>query len=205
MKLGKIGLKGVKWKWVPRIIAVWVAMYVVGTGVSIWSYGERDEKQEADVIIVLGAAAYEGEVSPVFRERLNHGVRLYEEGYAEKMILTGGVGEGNEYSDAYMAKQYVVGLGVPEEAVLLEEKSTITQENLENAKELMDSCSYRTAIIVSDPLHMKRSMLIAEDCGITAYSSPTPTTRYQSMKSKFPFLAREEFFYIGYRIYRIFK
>lgn len=76
---------------------------------------------------------------------------------------------------------------------------------LENAKELMDRCSYSTAIIVSDPLHMKRSMLIAEDCGIAAYSSPTPTTRYQSMKSKFPFLAREEFFYIGYRIYRIFK
>lgn len=210
MKLEKIkwkgiGLKKIKWKWVLGFIGVWLCIYVVGTGISIWSYGEVDEKQKADVIIVLGAAAYGGEVSPVFKERLNHGIRLYEKGYAQKMILTGGVGEGNEYSDAYIAKQYVVGQGVPEEAVLLEEKSVITQENIENAKEIMDSCSYRTAIIVSDPLHMKRSMLIAGDCGISAYSSPTTTTRYQTMKSKLPFLLREEFFYIGYQIYRIFK
>lgn len=68
----------------------------------------------------------------------------------------------------------------------------------------MDSCSYSSAIIVSDPLHMKRAMLMAKDCGIEAYSSPTPTTRYRTLRSKLPFLAREEFFYIGYRLVRIF-
>lgn len=68
----------------------------------------------------------------------------------------------------------------------------------------MESNSYHTAIIVSDPLHMKRAMLMAKDYGIEAYSSPTPTSRYVSLKSKLSFLAREEFFYIGYRVYRIF-
>lgn len=51
---------------------------------------------------------------------------------------------------------------------------------------------------------MKRAMLMAKDCGIEAYSSPTPTTRYRTLRSKLPFLAREEFFYIGYRLVRIF-
>ncbi|MBY2477640.1 hypothetical protein KWV16_12200 [Clostridioides difficile] len=69
----------------------------------------------------------------------------------------------------------------------------------------MNENSYHTAIIVSDPLHMKRAMLMANDYEIEAYSSPTPTTRYISLKSKLPFLAREEFFYIGYRIYRNFQ
>ena len=68
----------------------------------------------------------------------------------------------------------------------------------------MDAHQLETAIIVSDPLHMKRAMLLAEDAGITAYSSPTPTTRYISMRTKIPFLARETFYYIGYQWYRLF-
>ena len=94
--------------------------------------------------------------------------------------------------------------GITESVILLEEKSTITQENIENAKKIMDDNCYNTAIIVSDPLHMKRAMLMTADYGIKAYSSPTPTSRYITVKSKVLFLAREEFFYIGYRVYRIF-
>ena len=89
--------------------------------------------------------------------------------------------------------------------LLIEEKSTITEENLEFAKEIMDANGFKTAIIVSDPLHMKRAMLMAKDYGITAYSSPTPTTMYKSLRSKLPFLLREEFFYIGYCIVRFFR
>ncbi|HIX48720.1 MAG TPA: YdcF family protein [Candidatus Mediterraneibacter caccavium] len=51
---------------------------------------------------------------------------------------------------------------------------------------------------------MKRAMMLAEDAGITAYSSPTPTTRYVSLRTKIPFLARETFYYIGYKWYRVF-
>lgn len=68
----------------------------------------------------------------------------------------------------------------------------------------MEQNGYDTAIIVSDPLHMKRALLLARDAGIKGYSSPTPTTRYQSLKTKMPFLAREVFFYVGYKWYRLF-
>ena len=101
--------------------------------------------------------------------------------------------------------QYVISRGIPKEDVLMEETSSITQENLENAKELMDQNDYRQALIVSDPLHMKRAMLLAEDAGIQAFSSPTPTTMYHSLKTKIPFAARELFYYIGYQWYRIFR
>ena len=121
----------------------------------------------------------------------------------DALIFTGGIGEGNGRSDAWVAGQYAIEQGVPEADILLEEKSTITQENIANAKKIMDEKGYRTAIIVSDPLHMKRAMLMARDYGIEAYSSPTPTSRYISLKTKIPFLAREEFFYIGYKVYRM--
>jgi len=185
-------------------ILLLIVIYLVANAISIWKYGETDEKKKADVAIVLGAATANSELSPVFRERINHGIWLYENGYVGALIITGGISKGNDVSDAYVAKQYAVAEGISEEVIFIEEKSTITQENIKYAKQIMDDNGFSSAIIVSDPLHMKRAMLMAEDYGITAYSSPTPTTRYVSIKNKIQFLAREEFFYIGYKIYRIF-
>lgn len=183
----------------------WVSIiYILLTTASICIYSTRDEKQNADAAIILGASASESGVSPVYRERLNHGIWLYENGYVEAMIVTGGVAAGNTMSDASIAKQYLVQQGIPEKDIYLEELSTITQENLFYAKEIMDANAFENAIIVSDPLHMKRAMLMAFDCGIEAYSSPTPTSMYRSLKTKIPFLCREEFFYVGYRAYRLF-
>jgi uncharacterized SAM-binding protein YcdF (DUF218 family) len=186
--------------WMMLAVALWGAV----SAVQIWMFGNTDEKRSSDVIIVLGAAVNGEKPSPVFRERLNHGIRLYRNGYAGKLILTGGVSDGNTKSDARIAAEYAKALGIPEEDILLEEYSTITQENIRNAKEMMDAHGFSSAILVSDPLHMKRAMCMAADYGMDAVSSPTPTTRYQSLKTKFPFLARETFFYLGYRIVRIF-
>jgi len=184
------------------LILFLLLLYLVGNIISICNYSTKDEKRKADVAIVLGAATYNGEVSLVYQERLNHGVTLYKQGYVGKMIVTGGVGDGNTESDALAAKEYLVAQGIPAADILEENKSTITQENLENSKVIMNVNGYQTAIIVSDPLHMKRSMLLAKDAGIVAYSSPTPTTKYVSLWTKIPFLAREVFFYVGYKWWR---
>ena len=181
------------------ILAVMIAT------VRIVQYGKVDEKMHCDVAIILGAATTDGEVSPVYRERINHSIWLYKNGYVDYLIMTGGVGEGNETSDAFAAKQYAIEKDVPEQVILIEEQSTITEENLDYAKAIMDAHSMDTAIIVSDPLHMKRAMLMANGYGITAYSSPTPTTMYRSAKTQLPFLAREVFFYIGYSVVRLFR
>ena len=99
-------------------------------------------------------------MSPVFRERINHGIQLYREGYVDKILLTGGKAKDNAHSDAYVAMQYVLLQGIPREDILLEEESTITRENLDNAIAIMEKAGFHSAIIVSDPLHMKRAMLM---------------------------------------------
>lgn len=176
--------------------------YFLITAASICIYATRDEAREADVAIVLGASVMSKGVSPVFQERLNHSITLYENGYIDAIIVTGGVGKGNIRSDASVAKDYLVSQNIPKEKIFLEEQSTITQENLKYSKDIMNEKGFETAIIVSDPLHMKRALLMAKDYGIQAYSSPTPTTMYRSLKTQIPFLAREAFFYVGYRVYR---
>ena len=180
-----------------------VILYALFCAGSIVLYAKRDDRAPADCIIVLGAGTNGTTPNAVFRERLNHAVTLYNEGYADTILLTGGYSPGNEHSDAYIAGQYLQSLGISAEAILLEEQSTITQENLEFAKEIMEDEELSTCILVSDPLHMKRSMMMAKDYEIEAISSPTPTTRYQTWRSKLPFLTRETFFYVGYQIYKI--
>ena len=176
-----------------------IIVYIIINTISIYSFSLKDQKRKADVAVILGASTSNGTVSPVYQERLNHGIYLYREGYVDKLIVTGGIGAGNDQSDAHAAKQYAVLQGIPETDILTEDTSTITQENLENSKTIMDQNEYSTAIIVSDPLHMRRAMLLAKDAGISAYSSPTQTSKYVSLKTKVPFLAREVFFYIGYK------
>ena len=185
--------------------AILLLAYLVGVAISIWSYGSVDEKRTADCAIILGAGTSCGEVSPVYRERINHGIWLYENGYVDYIIVTGGTGDGETVSDAEAARDYAISVGVPSDIIIVEVRSTITEENIENAKVIMDAYSLEDAIIVSDPLHMKRAMLMCKDYGIRAYSSPTPTSMYRSLKTKLPFLLREEYFYIGYRIARIFR
>lgn len=178
--------------------------YILYTSVSIYMYGNIDEMTKADAVIVLGAGTWGNEPSPVFKERINHGIWLYKNGYVNKLIFTGGKVENQEFSDAFIAKEYALKQSIPNEDIFIEEKSTITQENISNSVQILKDNNLSTVIIVSDPLHMKRAMLMAKDHHLTAYSSPTPTTKYVSTKSKVAFLAREVFFYIGYRFYRFF-
>ena len=198
---------GDMFKGILRITAIILCVLLLWgliSAVSIVRYAKVDERYWADTIIVLGAGTDGKEPNPVFRERLNHAVTLYEGGYSRHIILTGGLSEGNTLTDSQIAANYLTELGVPADAIHLETKSTITQENLSGARDIMYAEGMTTALVVSDPLHMKRAMLMARDCGIQPYSSPTPTTRYQTWRTRLPFLLRETFFYVGYRIYRMF-
>ena len=193
-----------KWKRVLILFLLLLFSFVLYAVFSICLYAGVDETREADVAIVLGAAVYGSEPSPVYMERINHAVLLYERGIVDKIIFTGGVAADNVRSDAAVAGAYALRQGVAADDIFLEELSSITEENLRYAKVIMVEEGFSTALIVSDPLHMKRAMFLASDVGISAYSSPTKTTRYLSLGTKIPFLARETFFYIGYLLYRIF-
>lgn len=187
------------------ILIAAIIIYIAINALSVYYYSSVDETRNADAAIVLGAAAYPHAPSPVYKERLNHAIKLFNENKVRYIILTGGYGKGNTKSDAMIGAEYIIENGVPDSAILLEEKSTVTEENLKNAAQIMRDNGLNSALIVSDPIHMKRAMLMAKDSGIDAFSSPTQTSKYQSGTAKFDFLKRETFYYIGYKWIRIFK
>ncbi|MGE5396754.1 MAG: YdcF family protein [Chitinophagales bacterium] len=193
-----------KFSKIIKITIILIIAYVTYVAFDICLYSKVNEMTKADAAIILGAGVSGEKPSPVFQERINHGIWLYKNGYVDKLIFTGGKGKNEKFSEASVAKRYAIGHSIPSQDILIEEQSTITQENIENASRIAQETSISTVIIVSDPLHMKRAMLMAKDYGLTAYSSPTPTTRYKKLVSKTLFLSREIFFYIGYELYRLF-
>jgi uncharacterized SAM-binding protein YcdF (DUF218 family) len=119
---------------------------------------------------------------------------LYDSGYAPKLLFTGGIGDGQIHSEASVGRSIAIQHGIPVGDILVEEKSRTTQQNLSEALAVMRQHGIGSAVVVSDPLHMKRAMMMADDLGITATSSPTPTSRYRSLKTKLGFLLRELYF-----------
>ncbi len=194
----------IKAKKVCLIIATIALCYIAYVAIDIYLYGNNDEVLEADAAIILGAGIWGDQPSPVFEERIKHGIWLYKEGYVDKLIFTGGKGENKEFSEALVAKKYALAKAVPSKDIFIEEQSKITQENISYASKIAEDNEISNVIIVSDPLHMRRAMLMAQDYGLQAHSSPTPTSKYVTLKSKLKFLAREVFFYLGYRICRLF-
>lgn len=179
-------------------------LLVVLVAIRIYTYGNNVVDVNADAAIVLGAAVWGNEVSPVFRERINHAIDLYWSGKVRRIIFTGGQGNRNELTEAAAARQFAIKNGVPERDILIEESSHTTYENLVNAKQLADANGLKKVLIVSDPMHMKRAITMASDVGLEAYPSPTPTTRYQGWKSQIGSLVHETYYYLGYWASKVF-
>ena len=158
----RTGLLG--WLW--RLFVLLVIWLLGVTAWIVW-VGERDQAAKADAIIVLGAAAYDAKPSPVFEERIRHGLDLYEARYAPLLIFTGGYGgTGARFSESQVARRYALKHGVPDDAILIETASRNTVQNLVEAKRLMDQRGLHRVIVVSDPLHMARALRLCRELGI---------------------------------------
>lgn len=180
------------WFWRLLLLAL---LWLVGVAAWIVWVGQRDQAAAADVIIVLGAAAYDARPSPVFQERIRHGLDLYQRGYAPALLFTGGYGNGARFAESQVARRYALRHGIPESAILIESVSRPTRENLMQARLLMQERDLHRAIIVSDPLHMARALRLSHEVGIDALGSPTPSTRFRTVQTQWRFLLQEVYFF----------
>src|SRR3954470_7529970 len=102
---------------------------VFGLAFIVHRFGQVERARKSDAIVVLGARVLRGGVpSGALRARVEKAVELYLQGYAPKIIFSGGVGH-NAPSEAQVARELAVSLGVPESACVLEEQSHSTEEN----------------------------------------------------------------------------
>jgi uncharacterized SAM-binding protein YcdF (DUF218 family) len=158
------------------VALVFVVVAALALGFLIKRQAGRDEARPSDAIVVLGAAQWDGRPSPVLQSRLDHAYDLYAAGFAPKMIVTGGVGIGDNYSEGEVARRYLLAKGVPAGAVLTENRGRDSFESMAGATALMQRNGWHSALLVSDPFHMYRLKRMAGDLGVQAVTSPTRTS-----------------------------
>jgi vancomycin permeability regulator SanA len=149
------------------------ALVVGGTGFRVWLVARGDDRTSADVVLVLGAAQYDGKPSQVLEARLQHAKNLYDEGVAPYIVTTGGNKPGDNYTEATAGDRWLVEHGVPKNRIIPVGEGSDTLGSLKAAAERIHDRGWRTAVIVSDPWHSLRARTMASDVGLDAWTSPT--------------------------------
>jgi len=181
-------------KWIKPLLGLGALVVVVSYLVAFFSVlavSRQDQARPVPAIVVLGAAQYNGKPSPVLKARLDHAARLYADGVAPLIVLTGGVAAGDKTSEAEAAAAYL-GKSVPAPALVVLPAGRATDESIVAAAEWCRGYGITEVVVVSDPFHMLRIRLEARRQGLTAWTSPTRTSPISSRVAReLPYLMAE--------------
>ena len=111
----------------------------------------RDPPRVTDAALVLAG-------DPDY-ERTKSGARLVLSGEARLLILTGG--EPGPGDSAESLRQVALGLGVPPEAIRMEQVSRSTHESMLAVKPILEQEGVRTLAVVTSPYHQRRAVWAA--------------------------------------------
>ncbi|MGH3931992.1 MAG: YdcF family protein [Pseudonocardiaceae bacterium] len=184
------------------LAAALIAGLVVGaTCFRVWQVARVDDRDSADVVVVLGAAQYHGEPSAVLSARLDHAARLWRDGVAPKIVTVGGRLAGDVYTEAEAGERYLTSYGVPQEAVVPIGEGSDTLESVRAVAVRAETEGWDTAVIVSDPWHSLRARTMAQDTGLDVWTSPTRSGPVvQTRQTEVRYIARESAALLYYRV-----
>jgi len=176
-----------------------LAIYIGYLSVRIERQSRNDEAQNADVILVLGAAEYRGKPSPVLRARLDHALELYRRRLAPRIMTTGGAGGDPDYTEGGVGRSYLIGRGVPSEVLIVETEGESTVYSISAAAEIMRRMGLRSVVVVSDGYHIYRVKKMLQARGLEVYGSPRPEPRREGVREQWKFVKQA----IGYALWSL--
>lgn len=146
---------------------------LIVSAIVIYTYGQVDRAEPADAIVILGAGTRrDGTPSYSYARRIRHALRLYAQGYAPRLICTGGYTQRHPVSEGAACAAMLRAHGVPESAIFYEESSRNTEENALYAYQIMAANGWQRALLVSDGYHLFRAEAMFRAHGLTVSSSP---------------------------------
>ena len=170
------------------VLALLCAGVIAGVGVTgavIWCAGMPREQVASDCIIVLGARVWpDGRLSDSLTYRCESALAAWREELAPALIVCGAQGGDEPMPEAIAMRDWLMAQGVPEEAILVEGASFNTEQNLDNARALMDVRGWKSAIVVTSDYHLQRALWLARDAGIDACGIPAESPHPLPMRLK---------------------
>lgn len=191
-----------RWVFLSGFVLIYLASTSMGTE-WMWKYWEgqnrqvqANELQKAEAIVVLGGFMAKREIKEerYFAgegvDRILDGIRLFDRGLSDRVVLTGGSYPGTEGPvEAVLMERFVHEFSnIPDSCVLVEAKSANTYENGLYTKALLDSLELSSSIIlVTSAGHMPRSKLVFESLGFQVQTYPTDFTTISPYSKGFPY------------------
>ena len=128
--------------------------------------------------MLAGGVGESGKAGQGYEERVKQAVKLFQAGYASRLIFSSGYVFA--FEEAAVMKALTVSLGIPAEAILLEKQAGNTYENVKYVSEILDQHGWHTILLVSSPYHMRRvSLVFAKQApDIWVYSCRTVLPHY---------------------------
>ena len=127
------------------------------------------------VAIVFGAGLRrDGTPTAVLRDRVDVATDLYFAGKVEKLLLTG-ANPTLGYNEPESMRQYALGLGVPEEALVLDYAGLSTYDSCYRARAIF---GLTEAVLVTQPFHLDRALYLCAAFGISAVGVPADRRYY---------------------------
>ncbi len=168
-------------RWLPlrrarRVAIVAVAIgagYVMLTFFQVLQASGEDNRSPADAIVVLGAAQYDGEPSPVLASRLDHAYALWDAGVADMVVTTGSNQPGDRFTEGYAGYEYLLVEGIPDAELLVVTDGASSYEQLAATARQLRERDMSSVVLVSDPYHALRLRQIADQVGLDAVVSST--------------------------------
>jgi len=135
-------------------------------------FGMTDYRAPADVAVVLGARVYDnGSLSPSLDERVRTGVDLYQTGEVSALLMSGGIGA-NGVDESVAMKRRAVELGVPGDAVLLDNQGVNTDATVADTRRIMRERGWDDVLVVSHFYHLPRIKLAFRVVGTEVRTVP---------------------------------
>ncbi|NIH81573.1 YdcF family protein [Amycolatopsis viridis] len=191
-------------RWVRRAVlgtVLVLSMVMGGTAFRVWQVARDDDRSRADAIVVLGAAQYNGKPSPIFQARLRHAIQLFKAGVADRIVTAGGNKAGDAYTEASAGANWLIENGVPRTATLAVGEGSDTLGSLRAVAAALTSRGLRTAVLVSDPWHSLRARTMADDAGLSTWTSPTHSGPIvMTRQTQFAYIYRETGALLFYRL-----
>ena len=153
------------------LVVALVLAYPTWIAFQVWQQSRQDEVVGADAIVVLGAAQYDGEPSPIFKARLDHAAYLFGQELATTVIVTGGKQPGDRFTEAEAGENYLTGIGIPPEVILSESEGRTTWDSMQAVGDIAHDNGIESLLLVSDPMHSERIKRMATDLGFEAHAS----------------------------------
>lgn len=113
------------------------------------------------VMVVLGNRINDdGSMSSLMLKRLETTLDIYSKLAPERIILSGGVANKKvNASEAQVMRDHLVANGLPNEVLVLEDKSLTTKQNAEFSVPIASSLNATELLLVTSVEHMSRSYL----------------------------------------------